>query len=194
MRLLSLVGVFLIAVTTCSAVMAQAKPDDGPPAPSTEYSLQQWVDYSSVPGRYKTKFPKSPRESTQVQGDVGRQSTVYITEHQGILLYVTTFADLPERVPDAKVYLSNLSEGWLEANSARNLKVIKNEDISFNGNPARFLQVETPRDVVRARWVVVKDRIYYQFVAAPKHQNAMDSENGYEKLAMGFLNSFEITK
>jgi hypothetical protein len=41
---------------------------------------------------------------------------------------------------------------------------------------------------------MVQDRIYYQFVAAPKHKDALESENGYEKLAMGFLNSFELTK
>jgi hypothetical protein len=56
------------------------------------------------------------------------------------------------------------------------------------------LEVETSRDVVRVRWIVVKDRGYYQFVAAPKHQNAMKSENGYQELATAFFDSFELTK
>ena len=90
--------------------------------------------------------------------------------------------------------LSNISQAWLEANSARKLQVIKNEEVSIAGHPARFLQVETQADVVRVTWVVVQDRVYYQFVAAPKHQNALESENGYQKLAMGFLDSFELTK
>ena len=64
----------------------------------------------------------------------------------------------------------------------------------FSGYPAQFLHVETPEHVVRVRWVIVKERIYYQFVAAPKHQNAMESANGYEKLAMAFLDSFELNK
>lgn len=56
------------------------------------------------------------------------------------------------------------------------------------------MHVETPRDVVRVRWILVKNRIYYQFVAAPKHKSVMESENGYEKLAMSFLDSFELVK
>jgi hypothetical protein len=185
-------GLLLVIITSCSALLAQRNQQEDPPSPSNEYFIQKWVEYNSGPGRFKVKFPKTPREYSELQG--GGQSTVYFAEHKGLLLYVTSYGDTPSPIADGKAYLSNISQGWLEMNSARNLHVVKNEEISFNGYQARFLQVETQGGVVRVRWIVVNDRIYYQFVAAPKHQNAMESDNGYEKLAMGFLNSFELTK
>ncbi len=173
--------------------MAQTKPAAGPPPLADEYFPQKWVEYISDSGKFKIKFPGKPREYSEIQHGMGGQSTVHVAEHQGgLLLYVTTYADAPSHIPDAKVALRNIRDAWLDANSARQLQVIKEEAISFHSYPGHFLQVETQQDVVRVRWIVVSDRIYYQFVAAPKHQNAMDSKNGYEKLAQAFLDSFEL--
>jgi hypothetical protein len=182
----------LLMLISYSACQAQTNQSDNPPPPSNEYFPQKWFEYVSDSGKFKIKFPKKPNESSQIQNGIGGESTVYISEYKGLLLYVTTYADSAGHIPDAKAFLNGISDAWLNANSGRNPQVIKNEEISFNGNPARFLQIETRNDVVRVRWIVVKDRVYYQFVAAPKHKNAMDSENGYEKLAMAFLDSFEL--
>jgi hypothetical protein len=170
--------------------LGQTNPQEAPPPPSDEYFPSKWIQYSSEPGRFKIKFPKTPRESSETQ----EQTKVYIFEHKGLLLYVATYADSLERIPDAGSYLDGVTQAWLDMNSGRNLHVVSNKPVTFAGYPARFLHVETPRDVVRVRWIVVKERIYYQFVAAPKHQNAMESANGYEKMAMAFLDSFELNK
>ncbi|HEV2835402.1 MAG TPA: hypothetical protein VGW58_08800, partial [Pyrinomonadaceae bacterium] len=178
----------------CFGSLSQSNRRDDPPPPSDEYFLRTWVEYSAPSGKYKIKFPKTPREYSEIQEGIGGQSTVYVAEYKGVLLYVTTYGDSPSHISDAKIFLSNISKAWLEANAARKLQVIKNEEVSLGGYQARFLQIETQQDVVRVRWIVVKDRVYYQFVAAPKHRNALESENGYHKLAMGFLDSFELTK
>jgi hypothetical protein len=41
---------------------------------------------------------------------------------------------------------------------------------------------------------VVGDRIYYQFVLAPKRFKAPTSENGYDKLLTAFFDSFEFIR
>lgn len=183
----------MLMITCYSACKAQTNQTEDPPSPSNEYFPDKWHDYVSNGGKFRIKFPKIPRESSEIQEGAGGKSTVYIAEHKGILYYVTTYADSASHISDAKGFLNGISNQWLDANSARKLQVIKNEDISFNGKPGKFLQVETTKDVVRVRWIVVKDRIYYQFIAAPKHENAMESKNGYEKLATAFFNSFELT-
>ena len=185
--------IYLLLLTSGSACIAQKNQSVDPPPPSAEYSSQTWVEYVSDAGKFKIKFPQKPRESSEVQNGIGGQSTVYVAEHKGLLLYVTTYGDSASHIPDARAFLRDISKGWLEANSARKLQVVKDEVISVHSYPGHFLQVETQQDVVRIRWIVVKDRVYYQFVAAPKHQNALDSKNGYERLAMGFLDSFEFT-
>jgi hypothetical protein len=187
-------AICLVVVASFSVSFAQGSGQDDPPAPASEYFPKTWVEYQSRAGKFKIKFPKTPQESSETQEGNGGPSTVYIAQHKGLLLYVSTYADAAARIDDAKEFLNGIHQDWLAANSARNLHVVKNEEVSVAGFPARFLQVETARDVVRVRWIVVKDRVYYQFVAAPKHQNAMESENGYEKLAMTFFNSFELTK
>ena len=187
-------AVILLTLASCSASYAQIRGQGDPPPPANEYFPKTWVEYRPREGRFKINFPETPNESSEIQQGEGGPSTVYIAEHKGILLYVTTYADVAAPIADAKKYLTGIAQEWLEANSARNLHVIKNEDVTIGGFPALFLEAENSRGVVRVRWVVVKNRIYYQFVAAPKHQNAMESENGYEKLAMAFFNSFELTK
>lgn len=185
----------LLILTSYSVCNAQTSPSDNPkppPPPSKEYFPNTWQEYVSDSGKFKIKFPKMPREYSEVQEGAGGKSTVYIAEHKGLLYYVTTYADSATRISDAKGFLKGVSEAWLNANSARNPTVIKNEDVSFNGSPGKFLQIETANHVVRVRWIVVRDRVYYQFVASLKHENAMESKKGYEKLAMAFLDSFEL--
>lgn len=180
---------FLILLMGSSAALGQTTAQSDPPSPSDEYSTQRWVDYNSA-GKFKIRFPKTPRESTERQQD----ATVYVAEHKGLLRYVATYADSLIHISDPKGFLRNISQAWLDANAARNPRVVNSEDTSVGTYPAKFLRVETQRHVVRIRWIVVNNRIYYQFVAAPNDQVAAESANGYEKLAMNFLNSFELTK
>ena len=188
-------AIFLLLLASGLTAFAQTNSQDEPPPPAKEYFPKTWVEYKSQAGKYKIKFPETPRESSETQQGSDGPATVYIAEHKGLLLYVATYADAAAAgITDPKEFLSGISQSWLEANSARNLHVIKNEEIAVAGFPARWLEVETARDVVRVRWIFAKDRVYYQFVAAPKHQNAMKSENGYQELALAFFNSFELTK
>jgi len=187
-------AIFLLLFASGLTALAQTNRQDEPPPPSNEYFPKTWVDYKSREGKFKIKFPQTPRESSETQEGSAGPSTVYIAEHKGLLLYVATYADAGAVITDAKTYLTNIVQAWLEANSARNLHVIRNEEIAVAGLPARSLEVETSRDVVRVRWIIAKDRVYYQFVAAPKHQNAKMSDNGYQTLALAFFDSFELTK
>lgn len=181
-----------MVLTGCAACMAQKKEIVEPPPPSDEYFPQKWINHVSNSGKFKIKFPKKPREYSDVQNGPGGRSTVFFAEHKGLLLYVASYGDSDAHISDAKLFLAEISDMWLDANSARNLQVVKNEDVTFNGYPEKFLHVETEKDVVRIRWITVKQRIYYQFVAAPKRQNAKDGVSGYDKLAMAFLDSFEL--
>ena len=180
--------VCLLLLAACSASMAQTQTD-----PSDESNPHKWVSYVSEAGKFKIKFPAKPTESSEVQEGEGGPSNVYLAEYKGLLLYVTTYGNSASHITDAKLYLKNVGNAWLDANSLHNIHVLKDEEISFKNNPGRFVVVETQMQVVRARWIVVGNRIYYQFVLAPKRYNAPASENGYEKLATAFFDSFELT-
>ena len=194
MKISRWVTIFLLLFASGLAASAQTNNQGEPPPPSPEYFPRTWVEYKPQGGKYKIKFPQTPRESSETQQGKDGPATVYIAEHKGLLLYVATYAEAGTETIDAKTFLTDIAQSWLEANSARNLHVIKNEETSVAGLPARFLEVETSRDVVRVRWIATKDRVYYQFVAAPKHQGALKSENGYQELALAFFDSFELTK
>lgn len=192
---LPLCALLLLSWFACAAQQnPTAGPPPPPPPPADEYFPQKWVKYVSESGNFKIKFPKSPREYFEIQNGLNGQATVYIAEYKGLLLYVASYSDSPAPIFDVKVFLQNISNAWFEANSARKLQIVRDDEIWFMGYQGRFLQVENEREVVRVRWLVVKDHIYYQFVAAPKHKNAMASDNGYEKLALSFFDSFEIGK
>lgn len=194
MKISRWLAIFLLLFASGLAASAQTTNSDEPPPPSNEYFPKTWVEYKSQAGKFKIKFPQAPRESSETQEGSAGPATVYIAEHKGILLYVATYADAGVAIPDAKKFLTDIVQAWLEANSARNLHIVRNEEISVAGLPARSLEVESSGDIVRVRWIIAKDRVYYQFVAAPKHQNAMMSENGYQTLALAFFDSFELTK
>jgi len=178
----------------CSTAIAQKNQANTPRPPSDESNPQKWVSYGSEPGKFKIKFPAEPHESSEVQEGESGPSTVHIAEYKGLLYYATTYGDSASHIDDAKGFLNKVSATWLDANSLHNIHLLSNDPISFKNYPGRVVVVETQMEVIRARWIVVRDRIYYQFVLAPKRYNAPASENGYAKLATAFFDSFELIR
>lgn len=192
MKLHLAVLLFLFVVATSSTSLAQKNQANATP-PSDEYNPQKWVSYVSELGKFKIKFPAEPHESSEVQQGENGPSTVHIAEHKGLLYYATTYADSASHIDDANRFLNGVRDTWLDANSLHNIHLLRDEPLS-KSHPGRIVVVETQTEVVRARWIVVRDRIYYQFVLAPKRYKATAGENGYDKLATAFFDSFDLIR
>ena len=106
-------AILLLLFASGLTAFAQTNRQDEPPPPSNEYFPKTWVEYKSQAGKFKIKFPQTPRESSETQEGSAGPSTVYIAEHKGLLLYVATYADAGAMITDAKRILPiSCRHGW----------------------------------------------------------------------------------
>jgi hypothetical protein len=73
-------------------------------------------------------------------------------------------------------------------------KLIKSADEKVGGRTARFIHTEAENgDVVRAKFFVTKNRIYFIYGSVKKGApHGINHENNFEKPVMAFLNSFQL--
>jgi hypothetical protein len=197
-RIVNLLPVLLLfAFYLMTPVVTQAQVPPPPPPPANDYFPQKWKEFLSVEGKFKIRFPGIPKESSTERESNGIKLIVRSVNYKSFILYGVTYTDYPQNVDDPSIvknFLDNVRNGGLSGIAETKPRIIKESNISVNGHPSRFLQVEMDgKAILRAKYVAFKNRLYIVGVTTPKgHQNALGAENDYEKIAMSFLDSFQI--
>ncbi|HZS03273.1 MAG TPA: hypothetical protein VFD58_00230 [Blastocatellia bacterium] len=194
-KLLILSGLLCAAVTAAAQQPGAPPP---PPRPMPDYSPQAWKEYQSDAGKFSVRLPGQPKEMTTVREGAGGKVTIntWYYDRASFVSYNASWWDAPQGVGDVKVMLGHLRDQALERVAKDNHRVLKDEEITVDGRPGRFLVLDlNGKAFVRMRWAIVDNRIYLLTVQTLNHgPDAMMSENGYEKIAMSFLDSFKLMK
>ncbi|HEY8561317.1 MAG TPA: hypothetical protein VIL74_13150 [Pyrinomonadaceae bacterium] len=191
-------SIFALVFLTFHAgsALAQKQPpvQKQPPAMSADYFPERWKEFSYPQDGFKIRFPKEPTITT-VAGQKGETTTIY--KHASFVpleIRVTTFpVNLEERI-SAKTILEEMKKIGFEGTKELAPKIIKETDIAANGKTGKFIHTEASTgEVLRMKFFVSGARVYYMFAGSKKgDKHGVNWENDFEKVAMGFLDSFKV--
>jgi hypothetical protein len=185
----------LLKPAPSTALLLQGPPP--PPPPSREYFPERWENFASDSGRFRARFPGKVKESAEANPN-GAPET-HSVSHKGILEYAISYVDLPNPIADTaerRQILKNLKDAALNQVRAANPQVIKESEADVKGHPGYFIHLEIgDREVVRLKWVLVGNRLYSIVAGGRKGSpNEMEGKDDFEKMAMGFINSFDLVQ
>ena len=133
---------------------------------------------------------------------LGMPATCYLTAYNSSGQYTVMYLDYPN-APAAtdhaamKEFLDDLRDGQrdLQEQMGGKFTVVRETDITLNGNPGRFMVAGLNDSAIfRVKMVVVKKRVYCITVSMPRDDPKAADPKVYEKLSMKFLDSFNLTK
>jgi hypothetical protein len=181
------------------AQTAQTAPPP-PPPPSREYFPKTWKSFPGKDGKFSVKFPEPPTESSKSQETARGTVQGHALEFKGgiVVLSViyTDFPSLPTERKEQAELLERFQGNLLKSYQSVNPKVIRQEEISIEGNPGRHLHLElNGRFVVRVRVFLVGNRVYQLVVQTRKGSpRELEGSDDFEKIATGFFESFQLTE
>lgn len=74
-----------------------------------------------------------------------------------------------------------------------NERIVKEKAVTIDGYPGYFTHVESSKGWVRMQQIVVGKRVYTIVVEGRKGRaNELEGKDDFEKVAMGFINSFKL--
>jgi hypothetical protein len=157
-------------------------------------------DYSSTEGRFTVLFPLpcTPNEiNGPVESKLGKAAFHMLLCVSSTTTYSVVYTDYAINLDSADLAqkaLDNAREGSLSRIAKEDPRIIKESDISIEGHPGRFLQIELKGDgMIRMRYFVAANRVYAVGAGTPKKQpEVVDTTNDYEGLATRFIDSFKI--
>ena len=179
--------VFAFYVVTPTMAQAQAS---SPPA--KDYFPDKWDEYSSKAGKFRIRFPKQPQESVSMEG-----LEVHSLESKGLINYRvssvdnTTSIDDPQKV---KGLLQGLKTSALNSLKDTGVRVVAERQVTVDRHNGIFVHIEVGGiEVLRVEWVVAGSRLYTIIASSGKGSpEELEGKNDFEKVAMGFINSFHV--
>ena len=166
------------------------------PQSAADYFPERWKEFSPEDGTFKILFPGTPKESTADENFSPDRYPTYYASYKSFLSYVAMYieydgdienpASANETFDRARDKIISVSARFKESP-----RIIKEEDVSVEGHPGRFLLVDLANDkFVWHKFIIVKNRFYFLQVEMLKGNPRAGSD--YEKIAMRFLNSFRL--
>lgn len=198
--LLSLIFLSLLLSSATTLVVAQGPPP--PPPPAKDYSPNLWQEFSYPEVGFKIKFPGEPKRTTvkRENGGVKRVTDSISYGNASFINYdltCTEYSQNFEASGNLKQFFDGYREGVLSLLLPKaNYQILGEAEISVDGHPGRLIQVEVEKKkVLRMKTVTVGNRLYMLLVVTSIHSaDSMGAENGYEKIAMSYLDSFQLIK
>lgn len=176
-----------------ASVAVHAQTPQPPPPPAKDYFPDKWDEYTSQAGKFRIRFPAKPREGVNKQGELEVQTM----EHKGLLNYRISFVDYKTPIDDpekVKNLLQGIKTAALTALQDKGLRVVADREITVDGAQGVFVHLEMQgKEVIRLQWVVAGSRLFTIVASGRKGTpSEMEGQNDYEKVGMGFLNSFHL--
>lgn len=179
-----------------SSIAQQPSPATAAPSP-TPSTVKE---YSSSEGRFKVFFslPCTPNEiHGPADTKLGKVPFHMLLCVSPTITYSVSYVDYPIELnsPDlVKKALDSAREGSLARVATEKPHIIDESNISVDGHPGRFLQVELKGDaMIRMRYFSAVNRLYVFGAGTPKKKpEVVDATNDYETLATNFMDSFKL--
>lgn len=187
LKLFLSIVVFAPSLMTPAVAPAQEQPS--PKSIAKDYFPDKWDEYASEQGRFRIRFPGKPKEEFSPVG-------VHFLSYSGFLEYRVSYTDEPElsdNLESAKQYLREMRAASNAIAQAGNERIVKEEEVTINGYRGYFTYVESAKGWVRDLQIVVGKRVYTIVVEGRlARANELEGKDNFEKLAMGFINSFKL--
>jgi hypothetical protein len=189
-KFLTIVALVLVSA---NSIYVHAQDPPPPPPPARDYFPNTWDEYSFA-GQFRIKFPQKPSESTSAQEDF----QVHSFEYKGLIVYRVSYVDYGVSIDDPKKVKEMLQSVRSAAlNSVRDkARIIAERDINVDGYPGVFLHVEIEgNEVIRMQWVYAGPRLYTISTTSRKGSpRELEGKDDFEKIAMGFIDSFHVLR
>jgi hypothetical protein len=172
-------------------------------APPLEADLTAtWTEFSSTEGKYRILFPGTPFQWAIPLEMLSTPSTFYGTAYASSGQYTVMYLDYAETPAPTdraamKSFLDDLREGQKDRQeqTGGKLTVMSETDITLDGYPGRFMVADINGIAIfRVKTIVVKNRVYCITVLMPRDNPKASDTKVYERLAMKFINSFNLVK
>jgi len=187
------VALFALLLFACSSALAQQ--GDPPPA-AAEYSPKSWKEYTYEDDHLRFRFPIEPIKEETVTGAVKAPTHKFKNGASSFLYLRLDVISWPsDSGLDGKLMVKAMEEGILAGMKSVEPKVIKNEETNIDGNPGKFIHVETNDGrVVRYKIFFAGTRSYAATVVVGKgKRHGFNWENDFEVPAMAFLDSIHVS-
>lgn len=165
-----------------------------PPPPAHESGQQAWKEFSSAEGRFSILFPGTPKSLTTTENSkLGPVDMRMFYLETSAANYMVAFADIPVNPtsPDEVKILLDGGRNRLLANKQRRL--ISESEITIGDHLGRELIVEDVDGITKARYYLVKQRLYQVFIVMPDDRNASpEIIKMHEATKSRFLDSFKL--
>jgi hypothetical protein len=197
MKYLPIYLTLVMVLFGAASASAQTEPPP-PPPPAPDYFPERWKEYVYENDGVKVRFPAEPKISSSVTKEPYGEVTTRKYHHQSFVTLDLSVTELPpdvnlETLP-SKELLEKMKDGGLSEVKELNPRIVKESDVTVDGYPAKFMQVETgDGKIVRCKFFVVKNRMYFMSAEVKKgERHGLNYENDFEKVAMGFLDSIKL--
>jgi hypothetical protein len=192
MKTLIPVAAFFFCLAAFVSVSAQ---QGDPPARAPEYDPKIWKEYTLADDNVRFRFPIKPLEEERVSGPA-KLPVHKFTNNPGSFLYlrIDVLSRPVDLSPDAGTYLKGIVEGLMNGLKGTEPKLVKNEDITVDGNAGRFVRIETNDGrVFRHKILIAGNKVYMAAAVVTKgKQHGVNWENDFEVPAMAFLDSIHF--
>jgi hypothetical protein len=192
-KALKLLLTLLLVAACCALSPTVTKAQAPPPPPAKDYFPNTWDEYSSKTGKFRIRFPKQPQESVKMQDEF----EVSVLEYKGLIIYSASSVDYKTPIDDpqqVKSMLQSIKAAALGSLKDRGLTVIAEREVTVDGHSGIFVHMEIlGKEVFRVQWVAAGSRLYTVITSSRKGMaEEMEGKDDFEKVAMGFINSFHV--
>lgn len=181
-----------IAVVFLLTICTSAQQGNPPPA-VPDYSPDAWKEYSYKQDNIKFRLPAEPKV-TESSGENKGHSY----EHGSFINFSLSVSeagiDVGKDGEKQQKYLILISLSLNETFKSSGEKLLKSEDTTVDGHPAKFFVFESKEGTLtRAKIFVLKDKVYSAQASVKKgERHGINWENDFEKPAMAFLDSIHV--
>jgi len=185
--------VLACALVFSSPVLAQIDP----PKAVDDYFPDKWQTYEFKDDKFTIRLPGKPKETPGTRANGGVTIKENSIEYRGVVRFFIISAEYSfdfEKQGKAQDALEGAKQNGLLQIKDLEPRIIKEENFTLEGHPAKFLHVETNTgEVLRTKIIIVNTHAYIVIAESGKTaKGVMGSENDYEKIAVAFLDSFHL--
>ena len=185
----------LLALLIGTQGFAQDPPP--PPPPALDYAPERWKEFSYPESGFKIRLPGEPRHTQNevVRNGVKVAVTNVLYGSASFISYSVNVSAFPLNLEEtgSRDMFVGIREAALKRSGSQ---LVSEKEFTLDGHSGQFLHVEVEQRVVlRTKTVLVGGRLYQAVVTTQIHgPERFRAENGYEKIAMSFLDSFSLLK
>ena len=185
--------IMMVLLASAHFIRVHAQDPPPPPPPAKDYFPKTWDEYSFPAGKFRIRFPQKPIESTATQ----ERLQIHSVEYKGLINYRVSYVDYGSPIDDptkVKEMLQGLKTAALNSIQNKEVRIITERDITVDGHPGVFVHVEVGgKEVIRIQWVAAGSRLYTVSATSRKGiPQELEGKDDFEKVAIGFINSFHI--